>query len=105
MNQTRNRISAALGWWVRRMQSSALWVVAIAAIAGVGLARYTATHLSVDTDTGNMLSPELEWRKAERELSRLFPNDPLVVVVDGDSPELADDAEKRLAERIGAQHD
>ena len=105
MNETRNRISAALGRWVGRMQSSALWVVLLAAIAGVGLVRYTATHLSVDTDTGNMLSPQLEWRKAERELSRLFPNSPLVVVVDGDSPELADDAQRRLVERLRAQHD
>src|SRR5256885_8938142 len=105
MNETRNRISAALGWWVGRMQSSAVWVVALAAIAGVGLVRYTTTHLSVDTDTGNMLSPELQWRKAEHELSRLFPNSPLLVVVDGDSPELADDAENRLVERLRAQHD
>ena len=98
-----SRLSRALGQWVRWMQRRPRTIVLIAAIVVAALLRYTGTHLSVDTDTANMLSPQLPWRQAERALGRLFPNSPLLVVVEGDTPELADDAQRRLAQAL-TQH-
>ncbi len=97
---TSSGMGRALARWVRLMQRHARWIVPAFAIVIAALAYYTAGHLSVDTDTGNMLSPELPWRKAEKELSRLFPSSPLVIVIDGDVPEIADDAQRRLAEAL-----
>jgi hopanoid biosynthesis associated RND transporter like protein HpnN len=86
----------ALARWVELMQRHARLVVVAFAVGIAALTYYAANRLSVDTDTANMLSSELEWRKSERELGRLFPSSPLLIVVDGVTPEIADDAQQRL---------
>lgn len=97
-----NRLLMAGVTWTQRR---ALWVVLIALAAGAAMLHYTLGHLSVDTNNQNMLSPELDWRKAEAELDRLFPNTGggLVAVIDAETPELADDAQRRLVERLRAK--
>lgn len=91
--------------WVLLTQRYALAIVLFALIAGAGLATFTVRNLSVDTDNRNMLSPELQWRKAEAELDRLFPkgSSGLVAVIDGDTPERAADAQRRLVAGLRAQ--
>jgi len=73
-------------------------VVTCTAIAAIALIFYTATHLSVDTNTENLLSPDLPWRRSVAQLDREFPqlSNTLAVVIDGATPELADDAQRRL---------
>lgn len=89
---------------VTGVQRHALWVVLAALLLGAGLLVYTKNHLSVDTNNQNMLSPELDWRKAEAEMDRLFPSaGSLVAVIDADTPELADDAQKRLVDKLRGQ--
>ncbi|HVT36367.1 MAG TPA: MMPL family transporter, partial [Nevskiaceae bacterium] len=90
---------------VARMQRHALAVVGVALALGALLAWYTAGHLSVDTNNQNMLSPGLAWRKAETELDRLFPGNAgsLVLVIDGTTPEVADDAQRRLADAMKSE--
>src|SRR5262245_53016730 len=55
---------------------------------------FMATHLTLATDTDRLIDPSAPWRKGEVELAHLFPQNAalLVVVVDGTTPELADDA-------------
>ena len=64
---------------------------------------YMATHLGIDANTEHLLDPNASWRQAELEIKRLFPQNDglLVVVVDGATPELADDAAARLTARLG----
>ena len=66
---------------------------------------YAAGHLSIDTDIENLLPSNLAWRQDELALDRKFPQNAnlLAVVIDGATGELADDAARRLAERIGAE--
>ena len=91
--------------WVGLMQRYPLWVLAVAIVLGVILGRYAYTHLSVDTNPENMLSAQLPWRQAEQRMDRLFPDldQGLVAVVDGASPEVADEAQRRLVEALKAQ--
>jgi hopanoid biosynthesis associated RND transporter like protein HpnN len=74
-------------------------VMAICIIGGILLGGYAATHLSVDTDTNDLISPELPWRKREAEFDRAFPQnvDLLAVVIDAATPGQAEDAAHSLA--------
>lgn len=99
-----SRFLAAL---VDASQRRAVLVVIVALLAGVGFAAYTAKHLSIDTDTQNLLSPELPWRQAEIEMDRQFPKlgYTLVVVIEGAIPEVLDAAQAKLVETLKPRSD
>jgi hypothetical protein len=94
-----------LGAWIDLVQRRAMIVLAVAGVLGVGFAVFTATHLSVDTNTANMLSAKLPWRKSGIEMDRLFPTQTheLAVVIDGDTPERAAAAQHLLVDKLRAQ--
>jgi hypothetical protein len=56
----------------------------------------------MDTDTANMISPHLPWRQQSAHLASLFPQNSglLVIVVDGKTPELADQATTTLFTKL-----
>jgi hypothetical protein len=68
---------------------------------------YMGTHLGIDANTEHLLDPNASWRQAELEIRHLFPQNDgvLVIVVDGKTPELADDAAARLVQRLGEHPD
>src|SRR5262249_47209153 len=82
-------------------------VVAVCLTLTVLFGWYYATHWGIDASTDHLIDPNLPWRKAETEMDRLFPQneDTLVIVVDGATPELADDAASRLAARLMGRAD
>jgi hopanoid biosynthesis associated RND transporter like protein HpnN len=84
---------------VRRTAGLSLFVLLALTVAA---GWYSATHLAINTDTSDMLSPDLEFRRQGRELSRAFPqfSDNLLVVVDGVAPDLVDDAARRLSDEL-----
>ena len=89
---------ALLGWTgaVRRFA----WLVVLASVLlSAGAAAYLAENARINTDTEDMLSPDLEFRRHSEELSQAFPqfSDNLVIVIDGQTPDLADDAARTLA--------
>lgn len=63
--------------------------------AGVHL---TIDKFAIDTETANLFSNDLAWRKNEIKLYSEFPEtiDLIVAVLDGETPEKTDDAAKRL---------
>ena len=63
---------------------------------------YATTHLAVDTDLEHLLPTDVAWRRDEIALDRAFPqNDSLLVlVIDGQTPDLADRAARQLADRL-----
>ena len=67
-----------------------------------GLLYYTKTHLALNSNTAEILDPNLEFRRMERELERTFPQlaDNIVVVVEAETPAEAGDVADTLAERI-----
>jgi hypothetical protein len=77
----------------------ALAVVTVVAVATAALGAFTVPRLGIDTDTANMMAPELPWRQLEAQLDAAFPGiaNLIVAVIDGDTPDLAEDGAARLA--------
>src|ERR1700730_12130569 len=79
---------------------AALAVVVIGLVGGVLLGTYAVTHLSVDTDTNDLISPDLPRRKRDAEIDRAVPRkiDLLSAVLGGATPGEAEDAATYLAQ-------
>ena len=99
-----SRIAAVTEQVVEFSRRHAHAVVGVCLVLTILFGWYMATHLGIDASTDNLIDPKLPWRQAEAEMERLFPQkkDLLVIVVDGTTPELADDAADRLAKRLEA---
>ena len=101
----RGPVAGALGRWVaavgRRPVAVLLGALGLTALALVAVAE----RLGIDTDTTDMLSPELPFRVNSRAMDEAFPqlSDNLLVVVDGDTPDQADDGARELAARLRAE--
>ncbi|MBL4691113.1 MAG: MMPL family transporter, partial [Rhodospirillales bacterium] len=81
------------------------WVVVLASVAlTAGAGVYLAQNIRINTDTEDMLSPDLDFRRNSEEVSRAFPqfSDNLVIAIDGLTPDVADDAARALAQRFRA---
>ncbi len=68
----------------------------------LGAIFFAATHFAMTTNTGALISPDVEWRKNEAALNTAFPQltDVTLAVVDGETPELAEAGAAALAERL-----
>jgi hopanoid biosynthesis associated RND transporter like protein HpnN len=65
---------------------------------------YVASHFALTTDTDALLSRNLPWRVHERAYNTLFPDSGLVVVViDGKTPELAEQAAAALSAHLRSE--
>src|SRR5579859_4242521 len=78
------------------------WVVLVSLLLAVGAGFYTATHFAMNTNSADLISPDVGWRKREQQFDRLFPqqSDLTLVVVDGATPELAEAGASALAARL-----
>jgi hopanoid biosynthesis associated RND transporter like protein HpnN len=63
---------------------------------------YVVENLGVDTNTENILSPDLPFRQSDKHYAQLFPQyeDTLLIVIEGDIPERAWDGARRLAAKL-----
>jgi len=79
-------------------------VIVLAALLGGAAATYVASHIAIDADTTKLIDERLPWRQRERALDAAFHHrtDMIVVVVDGATAELAEDASARLAARLAS---
>ncbi|WP_160166776.1 MMPL family transporter [Caenispirillum salinarum] len=81
----------------------ARWAVVAAAVAfTVVSAWFVASNLAVNSETEDMLDPALPFRQQAKELRAAFPelSRTLLVVVEGETPELVEQAAGRLAEAM-----
>jgi uncharacterized protein len=74
-------------------------------VLGAVAATFAVRHFAMSTDTGALLSPRLDWRVREAAFNGVFPPDGarIVVVVDAQTPELAESATAALAQRLTEQ--
>src|SRR6266851_1958784 len=72
-------------------------VIVIAAILAIGSALYTAAHFAITTDTNQLLPKDLPWRQHEQAYKDAFPQDQILVLIDGPTTELVEMAADRLA--------
>jgi uncharacterized protein len=104
-----NFVTARAGFllvqWVRLVVRAAPLVLVLAVLATVGAGYVTVTKIGINTSTTDMLSPELPFRRFDAEISRAFPqlSDTLLVVIDGDTADLAADAAAALATGMKAR--
>lgn len=80
-------------------------MVVLSAAVGIAAAVFAAGHFAMSTDTAELLSPRLAWRIREAAFNRVFPPNGarIVVVVDGQTPELAESAAAALAQRLSEE--
>ncbi len=95
----------ALVRWTDGVRRLAWLVVAASVLLSAVAAVYLAENIRINTDTGDMLSADLAFRRHSAELNKAFPqfSDNLIVVIDGDSPDLSDDAARALADQLRQQ--
>ena len=77
-------------------------VVALGIIAAILGMFYTATHFAMNSNSENLISPNLPWRQQEARFDRLFPqrNNLILVVIDGATAERANGAADQLAAKL-----
>ncbi|MFO1158774.1 MAG: MMPL family transporter [Reyranellaceae bacterium] len=83
-------------------------IVLLAALALTAAAIvYMSRNFAMTAETSQLISPKLDWRKRGIEFDRAFPQlqNLTMIVVDGVTPELADDGAKRLAAALQRQPD
>jgi hopanoid biosynthesis associated RND transporter like protein HpnN len=80
-------------------------VLSLALLATVFAGGWAVRHLSVDSDTGSMISERLPWRQAFLAYEREFPQlgDEIQVVIEADTPEAAEEAQWELGRRLRAR--
>ncbi len=74
------------------------FTVLVAAAVTSGALVYACEHFAINTDTSALISSRLPWRQHELQLDAAFPQraDTILVVVDGTTPERAEDATRAL---------
>ncbi len=89
-------------WWVGLGQRHLYVVLSITLLATAAMLFYLKDNFRINTDLDSMISDKLPFRKAEKDFSSAFPqlNNTIVVVLDGDTPELAMSARRLMAERL-----
>lgn len=95
-------LAVALAWWVERVRRMAWLILAGAVLLTIGGAWYTAGHLDMNTDTQSLISQRLGYWQTFRAFSAAFPQlrDNLVVIIEGDSPDRAEDAANALVAKL-----
>nr|WP_269454033.1 MMPL family transporter [Sphingomonas sp. CCH10-B3] len=81
------------------------WLLLLALmLATVGAGWFAANNFAMTTDTQALISPKVAWRVNEAAVNKAFPQQALtiLVIVDGKTPELAELATARLAERLAS---
>ena len=88
--------------WTEKVRTWAWSVVAVSMLATIGAAAYAVANFTINTDTTEMLSPELPWQKYWHAENEVFPqyHDTILVVVEGETEDLAADAALALARRL-----
>jgi len=69
-----------------------------------GTIQYTANHLSINTDTAELIAPDAPFQQNRRKFEQAFSKDlhTLLLVVESDTPELTKSATKRLGRLLAA---
>ncbi len=100
-------IGGSLAWWVTVTHRYALLFVLLGSIVTGALLYYTVNNLGIDTDTAEMLSETLPFRRNYTEFKTAFPqyDDAMLIVIDAETPELAQDASTALAAQMAQQTD
>ena len=96
-----NNLFSIWGGWVLKHPFSVLIIVALLTVLA---GQYAGSHLSIDTDTQDMVAPNAPFQQNRRHYEKAFAQDlhTLLLVVESDTPELTKAATKRLGRLLNA---
>ncbi len=102
MSGSNDLLTNALTGWVHAISRRPRTVVIATGLLTLGLAFYAATHLGINSDNVRLISKDLASRKNHEAFAALFPNleHALLIVVEGETPELARDAANALTAEL-----
>lgn len=107
-DRLKNQAESIFGRLSACAQAQPRIILFIASVATIVGAIYTINNAAINTDTENMLAEDLSWRVTYSEFKANFPffADNMFVVVDGKTPDIAEDVAQSLAENLthDAQH-
>ncbi len=100
-----NIFRRTLARWVETMARFAPVVVFVAVASAAAGVYYAGTHLSMFTNTADLLSKKLPFRAALDDLQKAFPqlSDNIVIVIDGDNADVVAQASSEIAARLRAE--
>lgn len=103
MSKKIQRVGLLAHWGDWSLRYAGLVVISIVLLAGLAL-YYTANHLSINTDTAELIAPDAPFQQNRRQFEKAFAQDmhTLVLVVESSTPELTKAATKRLARLLRA---
>ena len=85
--------------WSQAVRRRRRIILAVASFVAVGALWLVFETLGVNTDTSSLVSDDLEFRRTYREYRDVFGDidEELIVLIDAETPALADAAARRLA--------
>lgn len=101
--QTNRVIHHFLLWWDKQVIRFP-WTLILLTLIACGFSfYYTINNLGFNTNTAEMLSPDLPFQKNRLRIEKAFPKDAaaIILVVDGGTPEETSQAAARLAQKLG----
>lgn len=104
---TEQRVAAVLRWWLFRVTRFPL-ATSVAALVLAALAlQLAAVRLGFDTDTANLLDPDVPFRQAFKRYTDQFPqyHNTLIAMIEAPVPELARSTADRLTDSLQRQED
>jgi hopanoid biosynthesis associated RND transporter like protein HpnN len=98
-------IPAAVVYLVAAARRHAAACAGLFLAAAIAAGWFAAGHLAIDTDVERMLPNDVPWRQREIALDKAFPqnNNLLAIVIDGATPELADQAAAALTRKLAEE--
>ncbi|MGK0298559.1 MAG: hopanoid biosynthesis associated RND transporter like protein HpnN [Gammaproteobacteria bacterium] len=91
---SKNTSLSILNKYITLVETYRLAILALFILLATTALVYTINNLGMSTDTKDMLSPELSWRKLDLEYEKYFPQniDDILVVVNADTPDQSADS-------------
>jgi hypothetical protein len=94
-------------YWGNLTLNNPFKVLLIVILLSLLAVQYTADHLSINTDTAELVAPDAPFQKNRRAYEKAFSQDlhTMLLVVESDTPELTKSATKRLLRLLSADHE
>ena len=101
------KAGAFFALWGRTAHRFAWMIAVLAVVSAVGAGIYAARTVKINSDTADMLSAKLDFRRLNIELRKTFPRQArdLAVVIDAATPERAERAAAYMREEIARRPD
>jgi hopanoid biosynthesis associated RND transporter like protein HpnN len=94
-----------LGWWASHVIRYRWLLLLLTLLLCGGSLYYTLHNLGVNTNTAEMLSPDLPFQKNRQRIEAAFPQDAnaIIFVVEAQTPEETAQASQKLVQKLQAQ--